>query len=134
MAKKLLEKVRNLNLPEGEYAIFGSGPICVRGLRDNMGDVDLIVRQRLWNQYENNPVWKRVEKNGTIGLQFDGNDIEMWHTWYPGKWDVDKLIDEAEIIDGLPFVRLETVLKWKKMYGRKKDRKDVKLIENYTKQ
>jgi hypothetical protein len=44
---------------------------------------------------------------------------------------VQNIIDKAEIIDGLTFVRLEEVLKWKKMMNREKDKKDIEIIENY---
>jgi len=34
---------------------------------------------------------------------------------------VDKLIDAAEEIDGIRFVRLAEVLRWKNLMGREKD-------------
>jgi len=34
---------------------------------------------------------------------------------------VNKLIDEAEEIDGIRFVRLEEFLRWKNLMGREKD-------------
>ena len=58
-------------------------------------------------------------------------DIELLNGWGPGLWNVQNIIDKAEIIDGLTFVRLEEVLKWKKMMNREKDKKDVEIIENY---
>jgi len=41
------------------------------------------------------------------------------------------LIDDAEIIDGLPFVKLEYVVKYKKQDGREKDLKDIETIEKF---
>jgi len=41
------------------------------------------------------------------------------------------LIDGAEIIDGLPFVKLERVLAWKKLNTREKDLKDIEVIEKF---
>jgi len=53
--------------------------------------------------------------------------------WRAG--DIKKLIAEAEIIDDLPFVKLEDVLKWKKLCNRgEKDKRDIELIENYLSQ
>lgn len=60
------------------------------------------------------------------------NNIELWKDWWLG-WDIKRLIREAEIIDGLPFVKLKYVLKWKKFTARKKDLKDVKIIEKFLK-
>ncbi len=57
----------------------------------------------------------------------------MLYDWGAG-WDTPVLIENAEIIDGLAFVRLEEVLKWKKSRNKEKDQKDIELIENYLKQ
>lgn len=43
-----LDELRSLNLPEGKFAIFGSGPIAVRGIRESE-DLDIIVKQDLWD-------------------------------------------------------------------------------------
>jgi hypothetical protein len=63
----------------------------------------------------------------------ENGEIELWKNWRPGEWDVQKLIDEAEIIDGLPFASLESVVTWKRMSAREKDLKDVEVIENFLK-
>ena len=45
--------------------------------------------------------------------------------------DANKLIDEAEIIDNLPWVHIEHVLEYKKILNREKDIADIKIIEDY---
>ena len=129
--EELFQKVKELNLPIGEYALFGSAPMGVRGLRE-CHDIDIIVTEKLWNDYKNKSEWKlmeiREDNNYFEGLRND--DIELWKDWWPG-WNVDKLIQEAEIIDGLPFVKLEEVIKWKRFRAREKDLKDVEIIEKF---
>lgn len=126
--KDLFQRVKELNLPAGKYALFGSAPLGIRGLKD-CHDIDIVVMEDLWNEYK--------EKNWDIrtmprGSQYLWNDeIELWKDWKPGRWDIGKLIEESEIIDGLPFVRLERVLEWKKLSGREKDLKDIKTIEKF---
>lgn len=131
--KKLFENVKSLNFPLGEYAIFGSGPMGIRGLRE-MHDIDLIVKERLFKEYKNKEGWEEKKVNDGdmvfIGLANYDLNIEMWDEWYPG-WNIDSLIDDAEIIDGLPFVRIEELLKWKKTFAREKDSKDAEIIEKY---
>ena len=51
--------------------------------------------------------------------------------WGPGDWDVHQLIAEAEMIDSIPFVRLDQVREWKVISGREKDLEDVLLIDEY---
>jgi len=132
MSKNLFEKVKKLNLPKGEYAIFASGPLGIRNIRE-CRDIDLIVTEDLFEKLNNNPDWKYgdFERDGRIFPHLEKEEIEAYKTWGPEEWDIMKLIKEAEIIDDLPFVRLEEVLKWKKISGRDKDIEDVKLIEDY---
>jgi len=127
--KKFLEKLKELNLPKGEFAIFGSGPMCVRGLRE-CGDLDLMVTDDVFNEFKKRPDFKaKKNKDGNEYLEKD--NIEIYKNWHLADWDINKLIQEAEIIDGFPFVRLKEVLKWKKLRNREKDIEDIKLIEGY---
>lgn len=104
----------------------------VHGLRGTISDIDIIVTQELWNALNHSNKWqKSISPNGSECLTKD--NFELWQDWQPGEWDIDKLITEAEIINGLPFVKLEAVLEWKKLYGREKDLQDVEKIENYLK-
>jgi len=42
------------------------------------------------------------------GLKDITNEIEIGNAYEPGEWNIDKLIEEAEIISGIRFVQLET--------------------------
>jgi len=127
--KELLQKLKELDLPKGKFAIFGSGPICIRKLR-KAGDLDVIVTEDIYSYFRNKLGFK-AEKKASGFEYLDKNGVELYKNWAPGDWDVKKLIKEAEIIDGFPFVRLEEVLKWKRLKKREKDIKDIKLIEDY---
>ncbi len=131
LSHPLFQKVLRLNLQPDTYAIFGSAPLFAHNITDKLDDVDLIVNDGGW------------QKSLTLG-QLDhtasgdpvihiGDDIEIFNTWAPGTWHPQDLIDEAENIDGLPFVKLETVLAWKKLRNKPKDQKHIELIEAYLK-
>lgn len=126
--KELLQKAKDLQLPMGQYALFGSTPLGIRGLRD-CHDIDIIVTEDLWNKFKNEN-WEIITVNDSV-QKLSKDDVEILKNWYPGEWDIKKLIEEAEIIDGLPFVKLEEVLKWKKLFNREKDQKDIKIIEEF---
>jgi hypothetical protein len=128
--KELFNEVRNLELPIGEYALFGSAPIGIRKLRQ-CHDIDIIVTDELWNKFESD--WENgIAQNGSKFLK-KGN-IEIWKDWRPGKWDTNKLIGESEIIEGLPFVKMKYVLEWKRSIAREKDLKDIEIVEKYLKE
>ncbi len=126
--KELFQKAKDLQLPMGQYALFGSTPLGIRGLRD-CHDIDIIVTEDLWNKFKNEN-WEIITVNDSV-QKLSKDDVEILKNWYPGEWDIKKLIEEAEIIDGLPFVKLEEVLKWKKLFNREKDQKDIKIIEEF---
>ena len=123
--KKYLEELKTLNLPIGMFAVFGSAPLGIRGLRE-VRDLDIIVKKDLWNELSKKHIV--IDKNGAC---IELGNIEIWEKWDPWFDDVDKLIDDAEIIGEFPFVKLKYVLRWKQAMNREKDQEDIKLIEEY---
>lgn len=127
---KHLKELKDLKLPKDEYAVFGSGPMAIRGLRENK-DIDIIVKGRLWKRLSGKYEVK-IKNEGRIEYIQIGN-IEIFKDWKPWFEDIDVLIDSADIIDGIRFVGLEYILEWKSAMGRDKDKKDVKMILKYLK-
>ena len=127
-----LDELKTLNLPADQYAIFGSGPLAIRNLRD-ANDIDIIVKQELWDiiAKQHNPQQKETPKGMSTSINI-GN-LEIYNTWLNLTPKINEMIDSAEIIDNLPFVKLEHVIEWKKFMGRDKDINDLKLIKEYLK-
>jgi hypothetical protein len=120
---KFIEELKKLNLPTDQFAIFGSGPLAIRKLRESY-DLDIVVKSELWEELIKK---YKPKKDNLIKI----GSIEIYKDWLPWFSNVNKLIDDADVIDGLRFVKLKYVLKWKKVMNREKDRKDIKLIEEY---
>ena len=57
----------------------------------------------------------------------------MWKRigFWKEKINIIEYINRAEIIDGLSFVNLKDVIKWKEKAGRNKDKRDIILINQY---
>ena len=127
----LIKKLLTLDLPKEDYAIFGSGPMAAHGIKDLGRDVDLIARGKAWEKAceLGTPQEANLSDNKVVEL-FDG-EIEIFNGWAPGEWDPDTLIDGAEEIEGLRFVTLSDVIKWKEMMGREKDFQHIAMIEEY---
>jgi hypothetical protein len=129
--QELFEKVRKLNLVSGKFALFGSAPLGIRNLRE-CADIDIIVEKKLFEELKEDTRFHIARSEfDTEYLQDD--DIEILWKWEPGEWDVDKLIKDAETIDGLPFVKLEHLISYKEMRKSERDIRDLKLIEKYIK-
>ena len=118
--KRQLNKLKKLNLPKEDYAVFGSSPLAIRGLRENH-DIDIIVKQKLWDKLVKK---YPVEEDKVIKIDF----IEIYRSWLPWIKDTDNLIDDAEIIHEIKFVKLKYVLLWKKIHNREKDKKDIDMF------
>jgi hypothetical protein len=117
----LFDRVRRLNLPDGHFAIFGSGPLIVRGLIPASNDLDILCRGPAWDYIQGlgEPEFL-AEYDLSIVTLFD-KSLTFGNLWGIGEFDTDELIDEAEMIDGLPFVRLEHVARYKRISKRPKD-------------
>jgi hypothetical protein len=57
MSKDIVSRVKELNLPLGEYCVFGSGVLEIYGIR-KAKDVDLLVTENLYNKLKKEG-WKR---------------------------------------------------------------------------
>lgn len=123
---KYLDELELLKLPAGKFAIFGSGPMAIRGIRES-ADLDIIVKQDLWEELlgkyatclHENPTCLRI-----------GN-IEIFKDWPNLADKVNEMIDSAEIIGNFPYVQIKYVVEWKMKFGRKKDSEDLELIRKY---
>ena len=47
---ELFELLRSMKLPTGHYAVFGSGPLLVRGIIESVNDLDVICRGPAWSR------------------------------------------------------------------------------------
>ena len=103
----LLELLKTYNLPHGEYAVFGSSPLVVVGIINDVNDLDVIIKPRSW-------------EFGNDG-EYRTEDIEFFDNW-PG-FDVDDLIDNHTFeYNGVLFVYPEKVIEYKRRLNRLKDK------------
>ena len=124
-AHVLFDRLRDLGLPQGEYAIFGSGPLAIRGLIDRVGDLDILVSDVAWGIVRGLGAIIMYGDDETVDL---GNGLTFGRSWAYGEPDIGRLIEAAEIIEGLPFVALEAVVEFKKIAGRSKDIEHLELL------
>ncbi len=127
--RPVFQRVKNLELPMDQYALFGSAPMGIRGLKNCDHDIDIIVTKELWQLYKDQGWEVKKLDNGSEYLE--SNCIELYQDWKPGDWEIPQLISAAEIIDGLPFVQLATVAAWKELSGRDKDLEHLKIIQEF---
>ena len=128
----LLEQVRKLDLPPGDFAIYGSGPMLVRGIIEQVNDIDIICRGDAWRQAQTLGRLKYLDEYALHVVSIDNGLITFGTSWGIGDFDIDELIDSADQIRGLPFVRLQYVSDYKRIARRPKDLLHLELLENHT--
>jgi hypothetical protein len=103
----LLGLLSEYDLPDGDYAIFGSAPLMVLGVIESVNDLDVIIRPSKW------PFAGKGE--------YRTDDIEFFDNW-PG-FDIDDLIDNYTFEHkGFLFVSPNQVIKYKRNLKRDKDK------------
>lgn len=59
--------------------------------------------------------------DGSKIVSFQDGQLTFGNTWAYGSFDIDDLIQSAEIIDGLPFVLMKHVVTYKEIRGNDRD-------------
>lgn len=121
---ELVDQLKELHLPYGEYAVFGSAVMAMRNIRE-APNIDVIVTNKLWSRLLVSHV---PDEEGFIRVKM----VKISNWWFaPTKKDIATMINEAEDIGGIPFVKIEEVRNYKSGLKRSKDKTDVELIDDY---
>jgi len=128
---EIINEIRRLELPLNKFVVFGSAPLCMRKLRES-SDIDLLVTEDLFDELITKRGWKpRMALSGSDSAYI--GDVEAFKDW-PGVSDPKKVIEEADVFEGVPFAKLHYILDWKKSSGREKDSADIEIIEKHFKE
>lgn len=119
-----LKTLAKLNLPRDEYAIYGSGPLGIRDIRDSR-DLDVVVTDSLYKKLK---LELLEEEPGKLSA---GEGVDIFSGELSKIKNFNEVIKRSEEIKGLKFVLLADIIEWKQARGREKDLRDIKLIEKY---
>ena len=126
----IIEKVKALNFPSGEYVVVGSGTLEALGIR-HASDLDIAVTPKLLMQLRATGEWEEEERYGKVFLKGEGLEIIPELSWSEYSTTTDEAITSALLIDGISFMNLTELKKFKKALGREKDFADIALIDQY---
>ncbi len=132
MRLSIIDKVKTLNLPIGEYVVAGAGILEALNIRET-NDIDLAVTPYLHKKLRETGEWDEEERYGKIFLKKDDIEIIPQLDWEEYNTTTEEAIQTATIIDGIPFMNLDELCKFKNALGREKDFKDIELIREYQK-
>jgi len=129
----VIEKVRALNFPDGEYVVVGSGILGAKNIRE-IHDVDIVASPGLFERCKSGG-WEQMpwtyEKIGQIYLRKAGCELYLDVNCKDFNPTLQELIQRSEMIEGIPFASFEDTVNFKRAYGKPKHLKDIELIERY---
>jgi len=130
----IIKKIKELNFPPNQYVVVGSGILDVLGIRE-ASDIDIAVTNDLHQKLRETGEWKEYERYDRIRvfLKKDVYEIIPQLDWESYNTTTEEAISSAVIVEDIPFMNLDELIKFKTALGREKDFKDIKLIKNYQK-
>ena len=139
---QILEKIKKLNFPVGQYVVVGGAVLTAHGIRDTE-DLDILVSPELFKKCKEEgwvaTPWTKAGKKGKDWLTKNGIELYAELIMVGDSILVENLTkNDIEIIEGVPFLSLTRLMEFKKeylrLYNRPKDIKDIFLIETYLRQ
>ncbi|MBP6974972.1 MAG: hypothetical protein KBB54_03470 [Candidatus Pacebacteria bacterium] len=126
----IIEKVKKLGLPLGQYVVISSGTLDALGIRP-ANDIDLTVLSELHEALRMSGEWKEENRYGKMFLIQEGIEINPDISWDAYPTSTEEVIRTALVIDGVPFMNLDELRKFKTALGREKDFADIVLMDMY---
>ena len=134
MSETFADKVKALNLPLDQIIVIGSGILDQLGIRP-ASDIDLAASSDLMKKLsEESGDWiKKFDDNQRFYFVKSDGSAEVWDGWeFDGQTvSYGELLSQSVKYDGVRFVDLEFLRKWKSWRGREKDVRDVELIDEW---
>ncbi|QFU94354.1 hypothetical protein [Amycolatopsis sp. YIM 10] len=106
----LIRRLKALSLDPADFVVFGSGPLLAYGIRRKIRDLDVVARGAAWARAVESGTPARGAITGDPCVQFWNGRIQFFRSWLTPHWDVDRLIDEAAVVDGVRFAAPAEVL------------------------
>jgi hypothetical protein len=129
----IIQEIKELSLPDGEYIISGSGALSVRGIREH-NDIDILISQKLWDDLLENNNWSINDKYDTTIVHPGGYfEAKTALEWMDNKPTLEDLLPRADYFENIAFMSLQDLKESKIELGREKDLKDIPMIDEYIK-
>lgn len=124
----------SLNLPTEDYVLMGSPILYLKGIVDDIHDLDIVARGKAWEAALEKGK-RETAMSGDEKVNFFNEDIEVFPGWFkskfPGEFDTDELIENATIVDGVRVASLLDVLRWLEILDKEKYQKRARLVRKY---
>lgn len=137
----LISIIKSLNLPEGRYIVAGSASIAIHDLKD-AHDIDIVVSPEVFDAYKSRGFeeihYTYPDKVGQSYLKkvIEGQEVELYLDVNCKDFNptLEELLSRKQVYEGINFIAVEDLLRFKLQYGRPKDQFDIDLIKKFFSQ
>lgn len=117
--QSLIQRLKALPFPEGEYWVVAGGAMVLHGFRPQTHDIDLGCTTLLADELEQQGYSVSRCDDGTRKILYS-EDVEIFENWLEGA---------VETVSGVPVVCVDGLIEMKRKLGREKDLADIALVE-----
>lgn len=122
-----MDTLKELNISKDDFVIYGSAPMVLRGLKEKNNDLDVLVRDSLWDK-----LCVKYPDN-VNGDYIDINGVSFTRTSKGFLGDIDEAICKSDVIDGYNILSILETKNWKEKVGGERHLADAKIIDEYLK-
>ncbi len=134
---EILDRIRQIGLPDKEFIVMGSAILEVKGIR-KANDLDIMIKKDLFETLKKDTSWRYTHKIGSLGDTIDLLDkdgVQLYFDVY-GRASFDFFFADPafhiELVEGIYFTSLLSLLEVKSnWWNREKDKEDANLIREY---
>lgn len=119
--EEIIRLLKEAAFDAGEYWVTSGAAMVLYGIRDVTRDIDLGCTSKLADELEGRGYPSEVLSDGSRRIVFS-EEIELFENW---------IEDQAVLLEGIPAVSLEGLIRMKEKLGREKDRNDILLIKEH---
>lgn len=127
----LLRRLAGFELAPADYFVAGSAPLLMYGLRDQITDIDIVVRAERWHAMERLGETSRAQYDAARAIFLDGGRLHILDRWFPSLWDTEQLHSSTVSLSGHRFLSLPATVTWKRYRHKPQDQLDVEAIEGF---
>ena len=104
-----------------EYWVTSGAAMVLYGIRDRTRDIDLGCTSQMADKLEKEGYSAEILHDGSRRIVFS-ETVELFENW---------LEDRVVLLEGLPVVSLDGLIRMKETLGWEKDRQDILLLKEY---
>lgn len=119
--QEIIRLLKETAFDSKEYWVVSGAAMVLYGIRDTTRDIDLGCTTPMADELENKGYPVEALPDGSRRIVFS-ETIELFENWIEG---------QAVLLEGLPVVSIDGLLRMKEKLGREKDLNDILLIKEH---